>query len=69
MQPSPSALLCPARRSCLIGIDSAPAAHTATAETLVVPLSDVLDFTSEFFVEWQVADHPSLAPMAPASEK
>lgn len=53
----------------MIGIDSDPAARTAPTDMLVVPLSDVLDFTSEFFVEWQVADDPSLAPAAPAAEK
>ncbi len=48
----------------MTGIDSAPVARLeAPPESLAVLAPDVLRaLTSEFFVEWQVADNPTFVP-------
>ena len=52
-------------------IDGATTARLdARSEPLDRPLPDVFaTFDAEFFVEWQVAEHPSLARARAASEK
>jgi hypothetical protein len=59
----------------LSGIDGATAARPknqglSTAPAFESPLSDVLvALTTEFFVEWQVADDEALARLAGATEQ
>ena len=54
-----------ARSSRLIGIDSDAAARPhGQPDALADPLFEGLaDFTSEYFVEWQVADHVAHRPL------
>ena len=48
----------------MIGIDGATVVRPhGQPESLAAPLPEALaDFESEFFVEWQVADHDLMAP-------
>ncbi len=54
----------------MIGIDSDTAArpHGQPDVLAALPLEALGDFTSEYFVEWQVADDVALAPIV-APEK
>ncbi len=54
----------------MTGIDSPPARSEIRSESLADRLPELLGAsTSEFVVEWQVADRAALAPAGPAWEK